>query len=185
MPLDSTDRDPTPEQVWECLPLVDGRVSVAWNEMLRLLARCLPDAIAYANAQIGFEEGKGIPLPAGYRVAPESLSDDYINSILVGASVRTESMGTRAFKDTVTLSIYDVAPRVEVREQVDDAWDRSGIIRGVLYPTLSGWIDPQGRKVWGKLQPMGKSPLPPAWENYDGVVLTYELFQYPGDNNWR
>jgi hypothetical protein len=144
----------------------------------------LPGVIGYANTQLGYGVGHGIAHPAGYYVAPQTLTDDYLNSVIVSAKVATQAMSPGTFKNEAQIVVYSINERIEVREQIEDAFDRSGLVRGILYRYLTGCIDPQGRRVWRLLEPTGVSMLPEAWEGYSGVACSYRMVQSPDDNAW-
>ncbi len=172
---------PTPDEVYGYLPLIGGRVSIAMNEILRLMKFCLPDSIAFINAKCGYTDG--IPIPQSYRMAPEKLTKNDINSVLVGCSVGLPSEGAGQFKAVSNIQLYSINQPVTDREQVMDQWDRLWVMAAILRPSLGGWTDPAGRTVWNNLRPTAITALPQAWEDYSGVGITYEMTQYPYQSN--
>lgn len=177
--------NPTDEQFYEALPLVDNRLSIALNEILRRLRDNMPAKIDYINTQLGHPSGKGIKEPNGYYLAPGILTDTYINTILVGAATSTVAGSPKTFKNETQIVVYSIGRKIEVMEQVDDAFDRSGVIRGILYHFLTGCEDADGRQCWQLLEPSGLSMLPEAYANYAGVACYYRMVQADLDaDNW-
>jgi hypothetical protein len=178
--------DPTNEESWAALPLVDGRASIAMREIVRRLRNNLPALVNYANTQLGYGEGKGIPQVAAQdiRVSPAVLDDSPKNCVLVSIAVNTEVFAPGTFKTESQVVIYSIEGRIESSEQVEDAWDRAGLIRAVLYHYLTGCRDAQDRVCWRLLEPQQVSFLPEPFQEYSGAACYYRLVQSPEDDNW-
>ncbi len=163
------------------LPLIGGRISIALNEILRLMRDNLPADIAYVNAQCGYAQG--IPIPASYYMAPERVKPDDINYIIVGASVPMRSEGAGQFKAVSTVELVTVNQTITDREQSMDQWDRAWIMAALLYRTLGGWTNPAGQTVWSNLRPMAIAEAGQNNDDYHAISITYEMTQYPIQGN--
>lgn len=178
--------NPTNEEFYASLQLVDGRASAAQAEIVRRLEANMPGKIAYLNG-ILYPGKRGIPVPAGYHVAPAVLTEDYLNTILVSVVVSTLDQGAGSFRNESTVYVYSVDERIETPQQVQDTFDRCGVVRGILYHFLTGCIDAAGRSLWRQLKPTGHAlALPPQWgqAGYVGTMSQFLMVQSPDNNNW-
>lgn len=175
----------TPEQAYEALSLIGGRFSLALNEARRRLETELPPLIDLANTRASRSGLKAIELPKDYYIAPEKLTDNYLNCVLVGGSVNKVPQGTRGFKNEALLTVYIVNQRIETPSQTDDAWDRSDLATAVLHGYLSGCADLQGRWAWRQLIPLSQEMLPAEYAEYSGVALNYKCVQSHSDEFWN
>ena len=172
--------NPTPEAVFEALPLVDGRVGVGVAELMRRLRAGLPPLFDYANAECGLH----LTPPSEVRLRPANLSDASLNALLIEVQLQTQGAAPGLFRNEVVVKIHALEERLETAEQVLDAFDRVGVIRGFLYTFLTGCVDEQGRAAWRLLEPQGVAPLPEEMDGYDGLTCTYRMVQAAEDDNW-
>lgn len=177
---------PDNDDFFEFLPLVDTRVSVAINEIIRRLKYDLPRKIDAMNTRLNYPNGKGIRKPAAdaYYPAPAVLVDKHINSVVVGASVDSVAHSPGIMRNEPTIMIAVIDNRIEHPDQVTDTWDRAGIVKGCLYPYLHGCEDNQGRQCWTLLEPQSATVLPESYNNFSGISLYYRLIQDPTVDNW-
>ena len=178
--------NPTDAEFLAALSLVDTRLSIAINEILRRLKANMPSKIDFINTRLNYPAGKGIKKPAGYFLAPGILTDDYINTILVGAATSTTANSPRVFKNDSQITVYSIGRKIERDEQVDDSWDRSGVIRGILYHFLTECEDADGRQCWQLLEPSGVTMLPEPWGAYAGTTSFFRMIQADtAADNWQ
>jgi hypothetical protein len=175
----------TNEEKWARRKLTGGRVSIAVNEILRRLREEVNPYIEYVNDQLELTGDLAIPTFDGFYIAPESLQDSYLNSVLVDVSLEKIPNGTRNHRNRAIVSIYAVSDPITVAEEVSNAWDRCELITHVLDQYLTGCVDLEGRVCWRNLGPQKVEMLPEKWEQYSGVTLTYLLSQDPSDETWK
>jgi len=175
----------TAVQDFEALPLVDSRLGIALEEILRRLEQKLPPLIDYVNEALSLTGSRKIKTPAGYSIAPAKMSNHYINHICVGFSTDTSAQAPGIFKNEHTVIIYSIGERVEISEQIVQTLDRGGLIRGALLQFLTGCVDDQERLCWRLLEPQGVTFLPEAWNEYSGVSCLYKLVQPASSDNWK
>ena len=180
---------PTPEQVFETLPLVDQRISVALTEIVRRLREELPGLIEHANTELrNAAPGKGIPVVAkkDIRIAPASLKDTPMNCVLVSGSVQTQTLSPAIFKNEGQVIIFSIEEKMQGQhdDEIPQMFDRAGLIRGFLYHFLTGCKDPMDRIAWRLLEPQLVTALPEPYENLSGTACYYRLVQTPDQNNW-
>lgn len=162
-------------------PNAGGRPSVAIAEILRLMRTELPGEIAYANTK----NSVSIDCPVNFAEAPEIIDDTFQNTLIVACSVNTEAQAVRFFRDEITLTIYWIRKRIQVREQVDNAWDAAPLIRAILYNVLTKSVNPDGLNVWKEILPQGIRTLPPQWAVYSGIAVPFLVRQGPGQLFWK
>lgn len=177
---------PTDDEFFEYLPLVDSRVSVAFNEIVRRLKIDMPLKIAALNTRLGYPSGKGIkpPAPDAYYPAPAVLTDKYLNSVLVGVAVSNQAHSPGVIRTEAQVVVYVIDRRIEHENQVTDAWDKAGVVKGCLYAYLTGCEDADGHQCWTLLEPTGTTALPESYGEYSGVACYYRMVQDPTVDNW-
>lgn len=181
--MPGTPAPPTTAQLYADLPFTDQCVPVAIGGLIDLLR----DATTGINAQIAYTTAQMSPDPKipGFKdvfVAPESLTDEYINSLIVAWSLDPRPMGTQAYLNTLHVTITDVQRRAEIRSQVDAKWYRVGIIRTFCNWFRAGYADSRNRMCWVQLDELGVEALPD--KEFYGVSLHLQITQGPGVNNW-
>jgi len=164
--------------------IFEGRISVALTELKRRVEISLPLLIDEVNTRHALAGAWQIEPPKGYHIAPESLADKHINSVLFGASVEKETQGTQLFRNKVSLLVYIVNGRITDSLQVAQAYDRAQLVNAVLAPYLKGCRDESNRVVWVRLKPKELTMLPESWAKYSGVALPFELVQSPEHDLW-
>lgn len=175
----------TPEEAHENIGFTGGRISLALIEVLRRLERDLPLLIAYENERQGWTGDQALKAPAGYHQAPESLTDDYINTVCVGVSVNKINQGTRQFRNEGALRVAIIHERIEIGQQVTKAWDKSDLAALALHKFKSGCVNPDGLWAWRQLAYLRQEALPAdPGANYSGVVISYKVVQDPNDTFW-
>jgi hypothetical protein len=159
-------------------------VSVAVEEVKRRLEESLPGNLTYTNTVNGLTDDRAMELPKGYYLAPESLTDDYINCVLVGADVHAERAGGPTQRNVVSIVVYLVNDRIRTGTQVKNTWDRGEVLRDTMLQFLRDCVDPEGRTVWRQLVWRDMSLLPEPYQEYSGIAITYTLVQDPSDQLW-
>jgi len=172
-------------QDFEAFPLVDSRLGIALEEILRRLEQKLPPLIDYVNGRLSLAGSRKIKKPAGYSIAPAKMSNHYINHICVGFSTDTTAQAPGVFRNDHTVIVYSIGERIEISEQIVQTLDRAGVIRGALYQFLTGCVDDHDRICWRLLEPQGVTFLPEAWSEYSGVSCLYKLVQPASSDNWK
>lgn len=172
--------------IFQAMPLISSRVSVATNEIVRRLKYHLPLAIDEANTRIGHPTGKGIRKPEShsYYPAPAVLTDKYINSVLVSVALSFVAHSPGRFRTEGQVVIYVIDERIEHANQVSDAWDRGQLAMGCLMPYLTNCEDADGHQCWRLLEPQSMTALPEAYDEFSGVSCNYRIVQDPSVDNW-
>jgi hypothetical protein len=173
--------NPTLAELIEADALTNGDIGLAQSEIIRRLQLLLPDWIAHKNLEKGWSGPDAIRVPTVIQSAPAVLSDDFLNTVLVGVSVETSPQGIGgAFRNTAQVVISSVEARIEDPQQVATMWARAEAIRTCLYPFLSGCRTPGDQLAWRMLEPKGYGPLPGDWaQQYSGSAVHYHLVQSP------
>ena len=174
----------TSTEFLDYMSLVDGGVFPALAALIDLLKANIPTMTAALNVAKSWTGQKAISEPKSYGVAPGTLNDKFINSVLVGASTSTTDHGPGSMLNTSQVVVYSVGKRIEIDEQVADAHYRAAVIRGVLRHYLTGYVDTDGLYLWKLLKPTGVSFLPEPFVEYSGVACYYDMVQPPGVNFW-
>jgi hypothetical protein len=161
--------------------LVNGDLGLAQDEIVRRLWMLLPAWIAEKNAQKGWSGADSIEVPRDIRIAPKVLTDEYLNTVLVGVSVETTPQGIGGmFRNEVRVTVSSVDARIEWDQQVRLAWARAEAIRTVLLPFLSGCRNADDELCWRMLEPTGYGLLPGEWaREYSGTAVTFKMIQSP------
>lgn len=171
--------DPTPSEV---LAGTGGRISVLQTEVIRLLMAVLPGTVDLVNTREGIDIAGRASQPGkriNFYAVRESLEGAQLPCVAVGSAVGAESLGTQEDAETITLMIYVVTARTEVREQVDDMWDLAQLVRKIMKTQRGAHClpDPDGRKVWNFCRFAGMTALPMDWEAYSGLAIHFEVGQ--------
>lgn len=171
----------------DALALVGQGVWAAWDEILKRLERTLPVLIEAKNAEFGYAPDKGILVPKGYGVLPESANDEYQNMILVGLRVDKTPNGGKAYLNECPLEIYSIEKKADSRLQLDRAAQRAELIFAALLPTQGGCVNGAGKLVYAGLIPQTQDPLPKAggWDKYGGALCRFGLVQDQACNAWE
>ena len=163
--------DPTPESI--IAGMRGGRVSVARNEVLRLMHDLLPPVIALQNAR----DSTAIVAPKQFYAARESLEGLTLPAVMVGASLDVEAKGGGVQFKSVTVGIFCIGGRVEGRAEVDDMWDTVELAIEIMKTTQRGHCLPDGRLVWNQCIPSKAEQLPGNWDKYSGAAAYFRLDQ--------
>lgn len=166
--------DPTPDDVLASAKGMGGRVSIARNEVLRLLEAVLPGTVGRFNEI----NGTRIRAPQGFFGSRESLAEQKAWPVVVaGASLDIEARASGTRFKHLTLVVFVVGGRTETREALDDVWDLAELADLVVGGTQRGWCLPDGRMVWNQCLPQGITQLPGDWEKYSGTAAYYRVDQ--------
>jgi hypothetical protein len=181
--------DATVSEIFENLPFVAGRLRLVQDELVRRLQNRLPAAIAELNERNGWTDlaAKAIPVPALIGLAPTVLTDEYLNSVLVGVSLQSSAHGVGAFRNEVQVEVFSIDSRLVTPQQIRVQWERAELIRGVLFPFLTGCVNPDGKRCWRQLEPTSIEMLPDDWgANFSGSVCRFVAIQAPAnDEIWE
>ncbi len=170
--------NPTGAEILADMSQHTGRISLAQRECIRRLRALLPLAIAAHNQAEGTAPGKGVIPVSGVEKKPAELAETFLNKIVVGVSVETVDYGSGAFQNVVELVIYSIDQKIEQGRQVDVSWERCELVRGCLYPFLSGCVDADGRRVWRSLVPRAYSQIEGTWaKGFSGTEAHFQLIQ--------
>lgn len=175
---------PTIEEMFEAMPLVSGRLRLVQDEIVRRLSMELPGMITELNQRNGWVgiRNKEIPQPSGFELAPTALNENYLNKILVGVALESTTHGVGAFKNEVQVVVYSIDEAVQIDQQVRVLWERADLIRGVLFPFLTGCVNAEGKRCWRQLQPTSVAMLPNDWaDEYSGTMCMFVATQAPGN----
>lgn len=173
--------DPTNEEFYDELSLADQRVMVSLLEIIARLRANLPEKIDYINGLLGTR----IEKPAGYKLAPARLTDAYLNNVAVGLAYAANAWAPAVFQNQAQLVIYIIDSKVTQDIQVQEAFDRAGIVRGIMYHFLQGCVDDSNRQVWRLLEPGNVTFLPDGYgDGFSGVACHYKMTMSPNINNW-
>lgn len=172
---------PSADDLLDIAPLVNGRVGLAQNELVRRLRVALPPLITAFNAREGRAGNRALEVPKAkdFQAAPGAITDDHIGKILVACHVTTSDNGPGAFKNSVQVVVFSVDERIQGGEQVTTLWERAELARLALFPYLNGCVDEAGRRVWRQLIPTGYALLPGDWHEYSGTRCTFNMVQPP------
>lgn len=167
--------DPTAETILAGAGAAGGRVSMVQKEAIRLLRACLPGTVALANSR----ENISIESPVMYYAVRESLEGVQLPCVAVGCAVGGEPLGTQANALDITMTVFVVGKRTEVREQVDDLWDLADLARLVLKTAYGVHClpDPDGRKVWNACRFQSMNSVPVDWESCSAIAISYQVVQ--------
>ena len=163
--------DPTPASI--VANMRGGRVSVARNEVLRLMHDLLPGVIAAQNARDGIE----ITAPKQFYAARESLEGLTLPAVMVGASLDLTAPSPGVMFKAVTVGIFCIGGRIEGRAEIDDMWDTVELAIEIMKTTQRGHCLPDGRLVWNQCIPSKAEQLPGNWDKYSGAAAYFRLDQ--------
>lgn len=153
-----------------------GRVSVARNELLRLLESVLPGVVALHNTT----EGTRIDEPQAFLPSRVSLAEQKKwPVVVVAASLDVEAKASGTRWKQLTLGVFIIGGRIDTPEGASDVWDLAELADMVVGGTQRGWClpEPDGRMVWNQLLPGPITQLPGDWEKYSGTMATYTVHQ--------
>jgi len=176
--------DPTDSEFLEALPLVDGGIFEALEEIRLRLKANVPGKTAALNTALGLSGVEAIPVPKHYGLAPDRLTDEHIDTIQIGVATSTMQLSPGVFRNDSDLVIYSVGRRIEGPQQFTDCHRRAAVIRGILRAFQTGCIDSADRVLWSSLNPTGVSLLPEPYSEYSGAACYYKMVQFPGQNAW-
>jgi len=165
------------------LQYVDPNLVAVTDEVKKILIACLPPTIAEMNSSFGLNIG--VLDTDKIKKAPFKLDDTYINSILIGANIDTESLAPRHFVNFSNLTIYWVGQRLQSQAQIDEATQKGAAVRAVMNQFLTGYADELGRRVWSELLPLPYAMLPEKWNAYSGIAVPFRARHDPGHNLWK
>ncbi len=174
---------PTPSQLYADLPFVDQCVPVAIDALLNIFR----DPTSGINVQLDYVGSHMTPVLTipHYReilVAPETLTDAYLNCLIIAWSLDASPQGTQAYLNSLHVTLTDVQRRAEVKQQVDAKWYRAGVVRTLCNWFRQGYLDSNARQCWVQLDILGAEQLPD--KDFYGVSMHLLLTQGPGVNNW-
>jgi len=174
-------RNPSDADIDASLSLLGGRLSVACNEVLRLLRDNAPAQVARKATELGID----IAPPENFFLDPGDLSDITLNTVLVGFSTRYQTESPRTLKKVTRIMIFWVqeAAVTGMQSAIDARYDGGDILAAILHPYINGQNDPYGRKAWNHLIAASAEMLP-NWRQYSGPLIGFELHQFPGNNSW-
>ena len=110
-------RNPSDADVDASLSLLGGRLSVACNEVLRLLRDNAPAQVARKARELGID----IASPENFFLDPGDLSDITLNTVLVGFSTKYQTESPRTLKKVTRIMIFWVQEDQNPRDQIGRA----------------------------------------------------------------
>lgn len=154
-----------------------GRVSLVQTEVMRLLGAVLPDVVAAVNEA----ESKVIRVPPAenYYAVRESLEGASLPCIAVGSALGFEDLGNQDQAEVLTMIVYIVDARIEIKDQVDDLWDLAQLAHRVMKQVRGSHClpDPDGRLLWKYCRAQNITAIPAEWTAYSGLAIHYQVNQ--------
>lgn len=171
-----------PDEILEALPLIGGRLSIAIDEIIRLMKEDLPLVIDRFNTINNLTAANKIPKATNVRIAPNDLESVEIDEILIEYSTEMRVNGTDNFTGFTTLMIHSIDERIVQGRHVQKISDRADLMAATLWACLGDYLSPiTGERLWSDLSYKTRSGLPGEWRKYNGVTLTYQLVQDMND----
>lgn len=165
------------------LQFVDPNLAKIQGEVLSILQQKLNPFIARMNSDFSLK----ITPASKFAKAPNaSLSEEYINSVLVGINIDTEQEAPGQFTNFTDIAVYFIGVPIEGEEEAItvEMWQRGAAVRGVLYQFLGGYMDTTNRRCWNELKPLPYQALPEVFGSYSGITVNFKGLHNPGHRLW-
>lgn len=121
--------------------------------------------------------------------APEILTDDFINKIVVGMAVNTERIAHRRIENRGSLTVALVGEPNLSPTAILPFWQTANVVLAILEPYSAGWpLTGTGeKKFFDLLMPRTVEMLPPTvqFNGYSGVLVTFEFWQAASGRKYR